>query len=110
MVLRQGGKIIELTIRKKILFVLNIQLSGKSILMKDRDRPTYLVSKNPQIKLWYKRLGYIYNARVIEASKLTDGIDIMIKDSQQKIEEQFSSNSGKEMENENSKPDSDNNK
>lgn len=80
--LRQGGKIIGLTIKKKNLFIFNTQLSGKSMLVKDRNKPIYLVSKNSHIRLWHRRLGYTRNARVVEASKVTDEIDIIIEDGQ----------------------------
>lgn len=50
------------------------------ILVKDQGQPIYLLSKNPQIRLWYRKLGYASNARVIEESKLNNGIDITIED------------------------------
>ena len=60
------------------------------IMFKDRGQPTYLLSKNPQIKLWHRKLRYTSNARVVKASKLNDGIDIIIKDNY--ITEDFSFN------------------
>lgn len=80
--LRQGRKTIGLTIRKKNLFIFNTQLSGKSILVKDRGKLIYLVSKNSHIRLWHIRLGYARNARVVKASKVTNKINVIIKDSQ----------------------------
>ena len=44
--------------------------------MRDRDRPTYLFSSNPQIQLWHRRLGHASNARVVQVSKLVDGIEL----------------------------------
>ena len=78
-VLKQEGSIIGSATRRKNLFVLNTQLPlGKAILVKERGRPTYLLSKNPQIRLWHQQLGQASNARVIETSKLVNGIDIII--------------------------------
>lgn len=97
MVLKQGGNVIGAATKKKNLFVLDIRSpSNKAMLVKGRGRPTYLLSKNPQIRLWHHRLGYASNARVIEALKLTDGIDITIEDDQQRSEGCFPSDSEKD--------------
>ena len=104
-VLKQRGNVIGVATRKKNLFVLDTRsLSDKVMLVKGRGRPTYLLSKNPQIKLWHHRLGHALNARVIKASKLTNGIDITIKDDQQSLEKCFSSDSEKDNEDNSSKP------
>ena len=50
------------------------------MLVKSQGWPTYLFSKNPQIRIWHKRLGYASNAKVRKTSKLKDGIEITIKD------------------------------
>lgn len=50
--------------------------------------------------LWYTKLEYESNARVVRASKLTEGIDI-IKDSQQNNEEQLFFDYKKDEEREN---------
>ena len=50
------------------------------MLVNSRGRPTYLLSKNPQIKLGHRRLGYVSNTRIIEVFKLNDKIEIMIED------------------------------
>ena len=68
------------------------------MLVKGRGRPIYLLSKNPQIRLWHRRLGHASNTRVIETSKLTDDIDITIEGDQQRSEKCFSSNSEKDNE------------
>lgn len=68
------------------------------MLVKKRRKPTYLLTQNPQIKLWYICLGYASNARVIKASKFINGIDITVKDNQQRLEEYFSFNSEKDNE------------
>ena len=76
MVLKQEGKTIGLAIRRKNLFILNTQIApSKTMLVKGRGRPTYRLSSNPQVGLWHRRFGYASNARVIQASKLVDGID-----------------------------------
>lgn len=41
-----------------------------------KSRPTYFVSKNNKVQIWYKRLRYTSNAQVIKASKLIAGIEI----------------------------------
>lgn len=75
--------VISSTIKKKNLFVFNTQfLPGKAILTKRRGRSIYLLSKNLQIRLWYRQLGHASNARIVEASKFTDKIDITINKDQ----------------------------
>ena len=94
MVLKQEGSVIESVTKRKNLFVLDTQAQpGRAMLSKGKDRPTYLLSKNPQIRLWHQRLGHASNTRVVEAFKLTDGIDITIEKSEQIQEEPFSSDS-----------------
>lgn len=63
---------------KKNLFVFDTSLSLKTILVKRRGQPIYFLSKNPQIKLWYRQLGYASNARIVKISKLTGNIKIII--------------------------------
>lgn len=72
------------------------------MLVKKKGRSTYLLSKNPRIRLWHQQLDHLSNARVVEAFKLTDRIDITIKKSQQIQEEPFSSNSKVDNEDKNS--------
>ena len=83
MILKKAGNMISSITKKSKLFVLNTQsYDNKIILIKKKRRPIYLCSKNPQIKLWHRQLGYISNARVIKKSKLTDNIDITINEDQ----------------------------
>lgn len=82
MVLKQGGSTLGIANRHKNLFIHETDSKAKAMLMKRRGRPTYLLSKNPQIRLGHRQLGYASNARVVEASKLTKGIDIMIEEGQ----------------------------
>ena len=46
------------------------------MLVQSRGLPTYLLSSNPQIRLWHRQLGHISNARVVQVSKLVDRIDL----------------------------------
>ena len=84
MILKQEGKQIESATRRKNLFVLDICQSaiGKIILVKRRERSTYLISKNPQIRFWHRKLGHTSNTRVVETSKLTNDIEILIDNGQ----------------------------
>lgn len=50
------------------------------ILVKGLGQPIYFLSKNPQIRLQYRRFGYVSNAKVVKVSKLNDKIDIIIED------------------------------
>lgn len=81
MVLKQRGKIIRSTTKRKNFFVLDTEI-GKARLIKERGKLIYLLSKNLQIRLWYRQLGHTLNARVIQALKLTDNIDISINEGQ----------------------------
>ena len=93
MLLRQAEKTIGLTTRKRNLFIRDIQIhSRKMILVKDRGRPIYLLSKNPQIRLWHRKLGHASNTRVVETSKLNNKIDIIIENDF--LTKNLSSNSG----------------
>ena len=79
MILKQKGSTIRVALRYKYLFVLdtNTDFSGNKImLLQGRGQPTYSLSFNPQIQLWYYQLGYASNARVIQVSKLVDEIDL----------------------------------
>ena len=51
--------------RRKNLFIFDTRQSAtsKATLVKEKDRPTYLISKNSQIRLWHRRLGHTSNAR-----------------------------------------------
>ena len=51
MVLKQGGSTLGVASRYKNLFVLETGSKAKAMLVKRRGRPTYLLSKNPQIRL-----------------------------------------------------------
>lgn len=76
----------RLSTKRKTLFVLDIHtLPDKAMSSKKRDRSTYLLSKNPHIRLWYQKLLNIYisNAGVVKASKLNDGVDITIDKGQE---------------------------
>ena len=76
MVLKQRGEIIGSATRKKNLFVLDTSPLLKTMLVRGRSRPIYLLSSNPQIQLWHCRLGHASNVRVVQISKLVDGIDL----------------------------------
>ena len=78
--LRPREKSIRLVTRKKNLFICNTQIpSRKIMLVKGQNQPTYLLSKNSQIRLWHRKLKYVSNTRVVEASKLNIRIDIKIE-------------------------------
>lgn len=49
---------------------------SKAIAIISWGRPTYLVSRNKYIKLWYQWLAYINNAWVVRVSKLLKSIDL----------------------------------
>ena len=76
MILKQGRSTIGVAKRYKNLFILETGLRDKAILMQGKGQPTYLLSSNPHIRFWHCRLGHASNARVIQASKLIDGIDL----------------------------------
>ena len=50
------------------------------MLVKIRGQPTYLLTKNLQIRFWQRRLRHASNANIVESSKRNDGIDITIED------------------------------
>ena len=76
MVLKQGGEITGSATRKRNLLVLDTSPPLKTMLVRGRGRPTYLLNSNPQIHLWHRQLSYISNARVVQVSKLVDRIDL----------------------------------
>lgn len=46
----------------------------RAIMTQGRGRPTHLISKNKQIRIWHQRLSYASNARVIRALRFLTGI------------------------------------
>ena len=79
MILKQEGSTIRVALKHKNLFVLitDTDLSrDKTMLVRGRDQSTYSLSSNRQIQLWHCYLGNASNARVIQVSKLVDGIDL----------------------------------
>ena len=79
MIFKREDSTNEVALRHKNLFVLNTDtdLSGdKTMLMRGRGEPIYSLSSNPQIRLWHHRLGHASNTRVIQISKLVDGINL----------------------------------
>ena len=76
MVLKQGREIIRSATRKRNLFVLDTSPPLKIMLVRGRGQPTYLLSSNPQIRLWHRQLGHASNTRVVQVSKLVDGINL----------------------------------
>ena len=87
MILKQERKIIRSVMKKKNLFVLDIPFLPRTILVKERGRLMYLLNKNLQIKLWYRQVRYVLNAKFVETSKITDGIKIIID--KEKLKEHF---------------------
>ena len=49
------------------------------MLVRGRSRPTYSLNFNPQIRFWHHRHGHVSNTRVIQVSKLVDGINFREK-------------------------------
>ena len=73
------------------------------MLVQGRGRPTYLLSSNPQIRLWHRRLGHASNAKIVQVSKLVDGIDLE-EITTEPIDEPQSSNSEPESDSDVDKP------
>ena len=46
------------------------------MLVRDKGRSTYLLNFNPQIWLWHYQLDHASNIRIVQVSKLIDGIYI----------------------------------
>lgn len=70
------------------MFILNTKILGiKTMLVKVRERLTYLLSKNSQIRFWHKKLRHALNIKVVQVCRLTNGI--VIKDEYKCAEEQF---------------------
>lgn len=75
MILKQEGNKIGVASKKKKLFIFDTDTnSNKSMLVQGRGCPTYLISSNPQIQLWFWWLGHNSNTRVIQTSKLVNQI------------------------------------
>lgn len=75
-ILNQEKSIIGLAVRHKNLFILEINLKDKVILVQEKNCPTYLFSSNSQIRLQHYCFSYATNIRVVQAFKLIDKIDI----------------------------------
>lgn len=87
MTLMRKDKVIAHAKRVQNLFTLDLAAPGQAMSVRSRamtitgrGRPTHLVSQNKRICIWHRRLGHISNARVVRASKLTDGIALGLQD------------------------------
>lgn len=76
LILKQRRSILGIANREKNLFILKTGPIGKVMLVQRRSRPTYHLIANPKIWLWNYHLKYASNARVVQASKLVDRIDL----------------------------------
>ena len=77
MILKKAGNIIGLMQRKKNIFVLDLKNTANRIMIaQEKGRPIHLLSKNPEVRLWYCRFAHISNAWIIQALKLVDGIKL----------------------------------
>lgn len=56
------------------LFILDLITPNRAMLATRPRRPTYLVSKNKKVRVWYHRFDYASNAKIIRALKLFMGI------------------------------------
>ena len=74
MIFKQKESKIGLAVRYNNFFVLETESGNKTMLVRGRSCPTYLLSSNSQIWLWHHRLGHASNARIVQASKLVNGI------------------------------------
>lgn len=81
MILNQEGTVIGSVQRQKNFFVFDIKNeSDRLMIAKGKGRPTYLLSKDPQVRLWHRRFGHASNVRIVQASKLVDGIKLSTED------------------------------
>lgn len=83
MTLMKDGQVIANAKRERNRFILDLAAPGKAMVVMTkamaiigRGRPTHLVSHNKHVRIWHRRLAHASNARVIRASKLTDGINL----------------------------------
>lgn len=76
MILKQKRSKIRLAVRYKNLFVFEIESGNKIMFVQKKSRFTYLLSSKPKIQLQHHRFGYASNIKVVQASKLVDGIDL----------------------------------
>lgn len=99
MILKQGGNIIGSASKQRNLFTLDTKSTEKAMIVQGRGRPTYFQSQNPKTRLWHRRFGHASNARIIQASKLVDGIDLNEEEPTNANEEQHSSSGSESDEN-----------
>ncbi len=75
------GVVIAQAKRHQNLFILDraipetVKKVKNLVMATGKGRPTHLVSKNKQVRIWHRLLGHASNARVIRASKLVDGFE-----------------------------------
>lgn len=74
MIFRKKGSTLGIANRYKNLFVL--ETSQKVILVRGKGCSTHFFSPKPHIRLWHHCLSHASNTRVMQASKLADGIDL----------------------------------
>lgn len=77
MILKKAGIIIGSAQKKKNLFALDLLNDVNRIMISQRRRrPTYLLSKDPAVRLWHRCFAHASNAWIVQASKLVDGIKL----------------------------------
>lgn len=53
---------------------MQISQSSKLIITQGRERPTYFISKNKKVQIWYRKFGHTSNVRIIKNSQLLNEI------------------------------------
>lgn len=85
MILKKTKNIIGSAQKKKNFFVLNFENNaGGIMIVQRRGQPTYLLNKDPEIRLGHCQFAHARNAWIIQVFKLDDGIklsDIAISNS-----------------------------
>lgn len=76
MILKQGGNTIRLASKYKNFFILDTKTTKKVMITKKKGRPTYFQSQNRQIRLWHQCFGHASNTKIIQISKLINGINL----------------------------------
>lgn len=75
-ILKSGASTLGIAGRHKNFYVLKTGLRKKVIFMQKRNQLTDCYSSNLQILLWHCCFDYAGNAKIVQAAKLIDGINL----------------------------------
>lgn len=97
MILKKIGNINGSVDQKKNLFILDIEDNAVKIMItQEKGKPIYLLSKDPEMRLYHCRFAHASNAHIVQAPKLVNGMNLLDANIGNSNNDRFFSNSKKD--------------